>query len=189
MWPTVIVACEVCALLMSFLIWFYEVFKQKKKEIQKSTQTQPSLEMIGFLAIKAILSGPPHHPCLCWVLPAVNDWVWSVTFLHKWNTSKQRVVPVKSDVIPNTHRASTDTQVLPEPFSLTDLRDCLAPNVVFVSEMAAISDWSRVEGLFWTCEGGKQSEGGAHGERLDLSEPRGPGVGGRGRKSQKVRDN
>ena len=48
----------------------------------------------------------------------------------------------KHDVIAPTHPASTDTQVLLEPLSLTDLRDCLAPNTVFVSEMAAISVWS-----------------------------------------------
>lgn len=38
-------------------------------------------------------------------------------------------------------------------------------------------------------QGGKQSEEGVHGERGDLSEPQGPGVGGRERESQKVRDN
>lgn len=48
-----------------------------------------------FSAIKAILSAS-YHPCLFPALPAVNDRVWSITFLHKWNTLKQRVVPVKA---------------------------------------------------------------------------------------------
>ena len=38
--------------------------------------------------------------------------------------------------------------------------------------------------------GGKQNEAGVNGrERGDLSEPQGPGVGGREGESQKVRDN
>lgn len=94
----------------------------------------------------------------------------------------------QSEGIPNNCRALTDTQVLLEPFSLTDLRDRLAPNAVFVSEMAAISGWSFAEGLFWTHEG-KKSEERVHGERGDQSEPQGPRVGGRESESQKVRDN
>lgn len=69
----------------------------------------------------------------------------------------------QSNVIPNTHPDSTDMQVLLETFSLTDLQDCLAPNTIFVSEMAAISDWILAEGLFWTCKranrAGKESIG------------------------------
>ena len=76
----------------------------------------------------------------------------------------------QSSAIPNSRPASTGTQVLLEPFSLTDLRDRLAPNTVFVSEMAAISGWSRAEGLFGTCEGGERSWEGAHKERGDLRE-------------------
>lgn len=103
-----------------------------------------------------------HQPWLFSVSLALNDRFWSITFLHKWNTLKQRVVPVKAMWF---QTPTTDTQVLLEPFSLTDLRDCLAPNTVFVSEMAAISGWSQAEGLFWTCEGQTEQERSAWGER------------------------
>lgn len=60
---------------------------------------------------------------------------------------------------------------------------------VFVSEMAAISDWSQAEGLFWTCAGATRARREWMGESGDLSDPQGPGAGGRERESQKVRDN
>lgn len=148
MWHTVIMQYDVCILLFSihFKINFVRhcVYIINKKQ----TQTQLSLQMIS----KAMLWW--NSSSLFAVLLAVNDRFWSITFLHKWNTLKQRVVPVKAMWF---QTPTTDTQVLLEPFSLTDLRDCLAPNTVFVSEMAVISGWSQAEGLFWTCEGANRA--------------------------------
>lgn len=80
----------------------------------------------------------------------------------------------QSNVIPNTHQDLTDTQVLLEPFSLTDLQDSLAPNTVFVSEMAAISGWSQAEGLFWTCKGANRARKECMGREETWVSHRGP---------------
>lgn len=62
----------------------------------------------------------------------------------------------------------------------------VSPQTSPLSEMAAISGCSRVEGLFWTGEGGKQSQGdNVQGERRVERAARARS----GMKSQKVRDN
>ena len=59
----------------------------------------------------------------------------------------------QSNVIPNTHQASTDTQVLLESFSLTDLPDCLAPNKSLSLKWQQLVTGAKRRGYFERAQG------------------------------------
>lgn len=138
-------------LLMSSLIWFYlALCTWNKYEINTAWKwsifSNKSRPVRAHIIPACSPSCKPLMTCFEASLFSTNGTPWN-----------KRVVPVKAMWFQTPTKPSTDTQVLLEPFSLTDLRDCLAPNTVFVSEMAAISGWSQAEGLFWTCEGANRA--------------------------------